>query len=127
MLHLAPFDMTSPQQEALQNFIESGNGWVGIHAAGLAGKQLVGSNNTYWQWFEEFLGGVTYSPQPAYQKGTVLVEDRRQFLVFCDDELRRLLGDVRVGGEHDRDRFADEVHLVDRQDRLIVECRPVIG
>ncbi len=77
MLHLAPFDMSSPQQEALQHFIESGNGWVGIHAAGLAGKQFVGSNKPYWQWFEQFLGGVTYSPHPAYQKGTVLVEDRR--------------------------------------------------
>jgi type 1 glutamine amidotransferase len=77
MLHLAPFEMTSPQQEALQSFIESGRGWVGIHAAGLAGKQFVGSDRTYWQWFEEFLGGVTYSPHPAYQQGTVLVEDRR--------------------------------------------------
>src|SRR5258708_15156146 len=77
MLHLAPFDMTPPQQEALQHFIESGKGWVGIHAAGLAGKQFVGSDKTYWQWFEDFLGGVTYSPHPAYQKGTVLVEDRR--------------------------------------------------
>jgi len=77
MLHLAPFEMTSPQQAALQDFIESGKGWVGIHAAGLGGKQFVGSNNRYWQWFEEFLGGVTYSPHPAYQQGTVLVEDRR--------------------------------------------------
>jgi uncharacterized protein len=65
MLHLAPFEMTSPQQEALQNFIESGNGWVGIHAAGLAGKQFVGSNKTYWQWFEEFLGGVTLRLTPS--------------------------------------------------------------
>src|SRR5438067_1258426 len=40
MLHLAPFDMTYPQQEALQKFIESGKGWVGIHAAGLTGKQF---------------------------------------------------------------------------------------
>ena len=39
MLHLAPFDMTYSQQAALQRFIESGKGWVGIHAAGLAGKQ----------------------------------------------------------------------------------------
>jgi len=77
MLHLAPFDMAAPQQEALQAFIESGNGWVGIHAAGLAGKQFVRPDKTYWQWFEEFLGGGTYSPHPAYQKGTVLVEDRR--------------------------------------------------
>src|SRR5579871_716893 len=76
MLHLAPFDMTSPQQQALQGFIESGRGWVGIHAAGLAGKQFVGSGAPYWQWFEDFLGGVTYSPHPAYQKGTLLIEDR---------------------------------------------------
>src|ERR1041385_8663761 len=41
MLHLAPFEMNSSQQEALQQFIESGKGWVGIHAAGLAGKQFV--------------------------------------------------------------------------------------
>ena len=56
-----------------------------------------------------------------------LVEDRRQFLVFGDDQLRRLLGDMRIGGEHHRDRLADVAHLVDRQDRLVVECRPVIG
>jgi len=77
MLQLAPFDMTSPQQTALQDFVESGKGWVGIHAAGLAGNQFVGSNKTCSQWFEEFLGGVTYSPHPPYQRGTVLVEDRR--------------------------------------------------
>src|ERR1051326_1769037 len=76
MLHLAPFDMTAPQQEALQQFIEGGGGWVGIHAAGLAGKQFVRLSKTYWQWFEYFLGGVTYSPHPAYQKGTCFVEDR---------------------------------------------------
>ena len=59
--------------------------------------------------------------------GLDLVEDRRQLLVFGDDQLRRLLGDVGIGGEHHGDRLADEVHLVDRQDRLIVECRAVIG
>jgi uncharacterized protein len=76
MLHLAPFDMTLGQQEALQQFIEGGNGWVGIHAAGLAGKAFVGSGTRYWQWFEDFLGSVTYLPHPAYQKGAVIVEDR---------------------------------------------------
>jgi uncharacterized protein len=76
MLHLAPFDMTTPQQQALQAFIESGKGWVGVHAAGLAGAQFVGKGAPYWQWFEDLLGGVTYSPHPAYQQGTVLVEDR---------------------------------------------------
>ena len=56
-----------------------------------------------------------------------LVEHRRQFLVLGDDQLRRLLGDVRIGGEHDRDRLADEMHLADGEDRLVVEGRAVIG
>ncbi len=34
-MHLAPFDMTPPQQAALQHFISRGKGWVGVHAAGL--------------------------------------------------------------------------------------------
>ena len=55
------------------------------------------------------------------------VVDCGQFLVFGDDFLRRGLGDMRIGGEHDGDRLADEPHLVDRQDRLIMECRTVIG
>jgi uncharacterized protein len=76
MLHLAPFEMKPEQQAALQRFVESGKGWVGIHAAGLAGSQFVGSGAPYWQWFEDFLGGITYSPHPAYQKGTAIVEDR---------------------------------------------------
>jgi len=76
MLHLAPFDMTTGQQAALQKFIEEGHGWVGIHAAGLTGKDFLDPNTKYWDWFEGFMGGITYSPHPAYQKGTVVVEDR---------------------------------------------------
>lgn len=76
MLHLAPFDMTSPQQVALQKFIESGKGWVGIHGAGLTGREFLSPDTPYWQWFEDFLGGVTYSPHPAYQTGRAIVEDR---------------------------------------------------
>jgi hypothetical protein len=56
-----------------------------------------------------------------------LVVDRRQLLVFGDDLLHGLLGDMRIGREHDRDRLAHEAHLVDREDRLVVECRPIIG
>jgi len=77
MLHLAPFDMTYAQQAAMQKFIESGKGWVGIHAAGLTGRDFLAPGTTYWEWFEAFMGGVTYSPHPAYQKGTVIVEDRK--------------------------------------------------
>jgi type 1 glutamine amidotransferase len=76
MLHLAPFDMTPSQQQALQKFIESGRGWVGIHAAGLTGKEFVAPGAPYWQWFEGLMGDITYSPHPAYQKGAVIVEDR---------------------------------------------------
>ncbi len=75
MLHLAPFDMSYQQQSALQKFVQQGKGWVGIHAAGLTGKQFLAPNSRYWEWFEEFMGGITYSPHPKYQQATVMVED----------------------------------------------------
>lgn len=78
MLHLAPFDMSSSQQAALQQFVEAGKGWVGIHAAGLTGRQFLSPNKpsqSYWQWFEELMGGIIYSPHPAFQKATLVVED----------------------------------------------------
>src|SRR3569833_431501 len=78
MFHLAPFDMSATQQAALQKFVEQGNDWVGIHAAGLTGTQFIGPTKKapYWQWFETFLGGVIYSPHPAFQDGLVVMEDR---------------------------------------------------
>src|SRR5579872_5860235 len=75
MLHLAPFDMSYAQQEALQQFVEEGKGFVGIHAAGLTGHQFH-PNDKYWQWFEDLMGNVIYSPHPAYQHATLVVEDR---------------------------------------------------
>jgi type 1 glutamine amidotransferase len=77
-LDLAPFDMSAAQQAALQRFVESGRGWVGIHAAGLTGDQFLDKKNPgpYWKWFETLMGGVVYSPHPPLQKGTVAVEDR---------------------------------------------------
>jgi type 1 glutamine amidotransferase len=75
MLHLAPFDMSYAQQDAMQKFVEQGKGWVGIHAAGLTGKQFAPSKK-YWEWFEHFMGDVTYSPHPKFQKGTLIFEDR---------------------------------------------------
>lgn len=77
MLHLAPFDMSYSQQAALQKFIESGKGWVGIHAAGLTGTQFLGTGTIYWQWFQDFMGGSVYSPHPAYQKGRLVIEDHK--------------------------------------------------
>jgi chitinase len=75
-LQEAPFDMSTDQQQALQKFIEAGHGWVGIHAAGLTGKSFIDPKKPYWQWFEDYLGGVTYSPHPKFQQGTLIVEDR---------------------------------------------------
>ncbi|MBS1660389.1 MAG: ThuA domain-containing protein, partial [Bacteroidetes bacterium] len=79
MLHLAPFDMSASQQSALQQFVESGKGWVGIHAAGLTGKSFLGPNSKaqYWQWFENLMGDITYSPHPAFQQATLVIEDPR--------------------------------------------------
>lgn len=75
-LQQAPFDMSDKQQQAVQKFIESGKGWIGIHAGGLTGKSFYATNRRYWQWFEDFIGGVVYSPHPGFQNGTVIVEDR---------------------------------------------------
>ena len=74
-LQEAPFDMPESAQAAMQRFIEHGGGWVGIHAAGLTGKNFIVPGMNYWQWYEDFLGGVTYSPHPHYQKGTLIIED----------------------------------------------------
>ena len=56
-----------------------------------------------------------------------LVIDRRQFLIFGSDQLHGPLGDMRIARQHDRDRLADMTHLVERQDRLVVKGRAVIG
>ena len=74
-LHLAPFDLTPDQQFALQHYISRGKGWIGIHAAGLTGKEFLAPNSPYWEWFESLMGNVIYSPHPALQNGNVVVED----------------------------------------------------
>ena len=56
-----------------------------------------------------------------------LVVDRLELLVFGGDRLDGSVRDMRIGGEHHRDRLADEAHFVHGQDRLIVERRAVIG
>jgi type 1 glutamine amidotransferase len=75
-LHLASFNMSPPQQKALQKFIEHGHGWIGVHAAGLTGKQFLAPGTPYWQWFQDLMGDIVYSPHPAIQTGSVVLEDR---------------------------------------------------
>jgi len=74
-LQQAPFDLSVDQQASLQRFIEQGKGWVGFHAAGLPGKRFIKPDRPYWQWYEDFLGGIEYSPHPAFQKGVFVIED----------------------------------------------------
>ena len=57
--------------------------------------------------------------------GLDLVIDGGQLLVVGDHELGGGVGDVRIGGQHHRDRLAHIMHLVEREDRLIVERRAV--
>ena len=76
MLQLAPFDMSRSQQTALQQFVEEGKGWVGIHAAGLTGREFLAPGTEYWEWFEDFMGGMLYSPHPAFQTATLHVDDQ---------------------------------------------------
>jgi type 1 glutamine amidotransferase len=75
-LHLAPFDMTQKQQRSMEHFISSGKGWVGVHAAGLTGKQFIAPETPYWQWFEKLMGDIIYIPHPAKQTGRILIEDK---------------------------------------------------
>jgi hypothetical protein len=54
------------------------------------------------------------------------VVERGQLLVLRDDLLRCRLGHMRIARQHDRNRLADEADLVDSENRLVVECRPVV-
>jgi type 1 glutamine amidotransferase len=74
-LQLAPYDMSPSQQYAVQQFICKGKGWIGIHAAGLTGRQFEKDSSLYWKWFEHLMGDVVYSPHPPFQHGVVQVMD----------------------------------------------------
>ncbi|UBM58005.1 ThuA domain-containing protein [Marinilongibacter aquaticus] len=80
-LHKAPFDLNAAQQFAVQQFIEKGKGWIGVHAAGLTGRQFSGKGETYWQWYQDLLGDVVYSPHPALQEGEVEVINKEHVLM----------------------------------------------
>jgi uncharacterized protein len=75
-LHYAPGMLNVSQRAAFEKFIGEGKGWVGVHGAGLIAPMFLGSKVGYWQWFETFFGGIEYVNHPAYQQGTVIVEDR---------------------------------------------------
>ncbi|HTF20952.1 MAG TPA: ThuA domain-containing protein [Chryseolinea sp.] len=74
-LHVAPYDLSASQQFAIQQFIIKGKGWIGIHAAGLIGKNLQPKNRHSWKWYWNLLGGANYTPHPPLQEGSVKIED----------------------------------------------------
>ena len=75
-LHVAPYDLSASQQFAIQQFISRGKGWIGIHAAGLIGKNIQPADKHSWRWYWDLLGGVNYTPHPPLQDGTIKIEDR---------------------------------------------------
>jgi type 1 glutamine amidotransferase len=75
-MELAPFEMSPGAQKAFEKFIGQKKGWVGIHAAGLVRPDWFPQGEPYWQWYEDFFGGVRYVIHPALQNGTLKFEDR---------------------------------------------------
>ncbi len=72
-LSLSYFDLSHSQQFAIQQFINSGRGWIGIHAAGLTGNQFVTNDGHDWKWYWHLLGDAYYTPHPPLQNGVVNV------------------------------------------------------
>ncbi|MEP7322560.1 MAG: ThuA domain-containing protein [Saprospiraceae bacterium] len=76
-LSTAYFDFSRAKQFAIQQFITSGKGWIGIHGAGLTGKQFAAKDGLDWIWFWRLLGNAYYSPHPPLQDGVVNVINRQ--------------------------------------------------
>ncbi len=68
LLNAFPFDLTAAQQQAIQKYVEAGNGWIGIHATGCA--------QASWPWYVKLLGDVTWVTHANLRDGTLLFEDR---------------------------------------------------
>ena len=64
--------LSEDQEAAFESFIESGGGWMGIHAAG-------DGSHAGWRWYVETLIGSDYLSHimgPQFQEARVVVEDR---------------------------------------------------
>jgi type 1 glutamine amidotransferase len=75
-LSIAYFDFSHSQQFAIQQFINSGKGWIGIHGAGLTGKLFAAKDGRDWKWYWHLLGDAYYTPHPPLQDGVVKVENK---------------------------------------------------
>src|SRR2546427_8363785 len=54
------------------------------------------------------------------------VEHRFEGLVLHRDQIRRLVGHVRILSQRHRDRLAGISYFLERENRLVVKCRAVI-
>ena len=67
-------DMLSAHQEqAFQNWLEAGGGWLGIHAAG-------DDSHAGWQWYIDNLIGADFTAHilgPQFQRATVVLENHQ--------------------------------------------------
>jgi len=75
-LSIAYFDFSTAQQFAIQQFISSGKGWIGVHGAGLTGKLFESRDGINWKWYWHLLGDAYYTPHPPLQEGVVKIENR---------------------------------------------------
>lgn len=63
--------LTEPQRAALQQWLENGGGWLGVHAAG-------GDPRYRWSWYVDTLLGaqfIGHTMHPQFQDAEVLVTD----------------------------------------------------
>ena len=64
--------LTEAQRDALKSYLESGGGFVGIHAAG-------DNSHDAWSWYVDTLIGahfIGHTLGPQFQQATIHVEDR---------------------------------------------------
>lgn len=73
-LDYAPYAWKKEAENAFQDYIEQGKGgWIGFHHATLLGEF---DGYSMWQWFSNFMGGITYKNYIAtFVQGEVNVED----------------------------------------------------
>lgn len=74
-LDYPPYSWTSAAVAAFQKYIEQGKGgWIGFHHATLLG---LFDGYPIWDWFSQFMGGITYKNYIAtFVSAKVNVEDR---------------------------------------------------
>ena len=63
--------LSAPQEQAFQQWLEAGGGWLGIHAAG-------DSSHAAWQWYRDNLIGADFTAHPMnpqFQLATVVMEN----------------------------------------------------